>query len=148
MQSEDKEMLRSGDDVSPLDDAIGVPVRPIEPPYQGSTVLILILVFLCCFMILLVGIACFSVAWMQKRRKQQDTCIDGSPPGIQANGKLTKALAASASSGLFRWPGLSIGVGGATAPGQSFDNVNSYISIPNTGKRSTIDLLISHISSS
>uniref|UniRef100_A0A0R3TBL4 F5/8 type C domain-containing protein n=1 Tax=Rodentolepis nana TaxID=102285 RepID=A0A0R3TBL4_RODNA len=65
-------------------------LRPIEPPpYQGPTMLVLILVFLCCFMLLLVGVACFSISWMKNRKKKRQQAMRGD---IQSpNGKLFKS---------------------------------------------------------
>lgn len=124
------------EEVAELDDPIHNPnvgaIRPIEPPpYQGPTMLVLILVFLCCFMLLLVGVACFSISWMKNRRKKRQMGMRGD---IQsANGKLFKSH--SNSTGLFKWPGLSLTTGGnsnITGTSQpSFDNGMSYVTTPN-----------------
>eukprot|EP00108_Taenia_solium_P008870 TsM_000197400 transcript=TsM_000197400 gene=TsM_000197400 len=118
-----------------INEADGGPLRVIDPPpYQGPTMLVLILVFLCCFMILLVGVACFSIMWMQKRRRKRHQV---SRSELQsANGKLLKAQAGSV--GLFRWPGLSITNGGgggcstANASQPSFDGGLGYVAVANT----------------
>lgn len=123
-----------------INEANGGPLRVIDPPpYQGPTMLVLILVFLCCFMILLVGVACFSIMWMQKRRRKRH---QGSRGEVQsATGKLLKAH--SSSVGLFRWPGLSITNGGGgggscitanVASQPSFDGGLGYVAVANTGK--------------
>uniref|UniRef100_A0A5K3EWS3 F5/8 type C domain-containing protein n=1 Tax=Mesocestoides corti TaxID=53468 RepID=A0A5K3EWS3_MESCO len=139
-------------DYSPLLADVNVGAsRPIEAPYQGPTVLVLILVFLCCFMLLLVGIACFSIAWMQKRRKK----LQDSVRGLQSNQKLLKAAASSVGNvGLFRWPGLSIGVGGGAGTGcnpithHSFGNTMNYVTVPNADHGFADSWLLGHRSCS
>ncbi|CDS38168.1 discoidin domain containing receptor 2 [Echinococcus multilocularis] len=135
-----------------INEANGGPLRVIDPPpYQGPTMLVLILVFLCCFMILLVGVACFSIAWMQKRRKKRHQ--DSRSELQSANGKLLKAQ--SGSVGLFRWPGLSITNGGgggcttANAVSQpSFDGGLGYVAVANTDCDCANSSLLSHQASS
>ena len=119
-----------------ISEANGGPLRVIDPPpYQGPTMLVLILVFLCCFMILLVGVACFSITWMQKRRKERQQGLHGEIQTV--NGKLLKAQ--SGTAGLFRWPALSIAsaVGGASnnaASHPSYDSGLGFVTVPNTGE--------------
>ena len=118
-----------------ISEANGGPLRVIDPPpYQGPTMLVLILVFLCCFTLLLFGVACFSITWMQKRRKERQQGLHGEIQTV--NGKLLKAQ--SGTAGLFRWPGLSIATGvgngsnnGASHP--SYDSGLGYVTVPNTG---------------
>lgn len=83
--------------------------RPPEDAYRGSTVLVLVLVFLCCFLGIMVGIACFSVSYMQKRKLRGE--VDLQSPKLKAR---------------FHLPGLTISSG---AGGQSVDT--NYASINN-----------------
>ncbi|VDN14462.1 unnamed protein product, partial [Dibothriocephalus latus] len=84
--------------------------RPPEDAYRGSTVLVLVLVFLCCFLGILVGIACFSVSYMQKRKLRR--AVDLQSPKLKTR---------------FHLPGLTIS---SAAGGQSVDANYSTINNP------------------
>ncbi|VDL24791.1 unnamed protein product [Hymenolepis diminuta] len=129
---EPEEEIEVNESQNPIHDANGGPIRVIEsPPYQGPTMLILILVFLCCFMLLLVGIACFSISWMKNRRKKRQQSMREDMQS--ASGKQFKSH--SNSSGLFKWPGLTLTTGGNSnltgASQPSFDNGMGYVTVPN-----------------
>ncbi|BHF81170.1 DNA damage responsive protein [Sparganum proliferum] len=90
--------------------------RPPEDAYRGSTVLVLVLVFLCCFLGIMVGIACFSVSYMQKRKLRGD--VDLQSPKLKAR---------------FHLPGLTIS---SVAGGQSVDT--NYATINNSASETGI----------
>uniref|UniRef100_A0A183SLL6 F5/8 type C domain-containing protein n=1 Tax=Schistocephalus solidus TaxID=70667 RepID=A0A183SLL6_SCHSO len=92
--------------------------RPPEDAYRGSTVLVLVLVFLCCFLGIMVGIACFSVSYMQKRKLRGE--VDLQSPKLKAR---------------FHLPGLTISSG---AGGQSVDT--NYASINNPAPRAIAEV--------